>query len=100
MQENLPLLAYVNFFAAMRGVVKELDEDGSVAVKFRDVFWEKFNERNAVVSWASASLSNKKAAEYKKQVDQMLDMYLLAIYGALADNVDFAEKKFKESIEC
>jgi hypothetical protein len=100
MQEDLPLLAYVNFFAAMRGVVKELDDGGSVAAKFRDVLWEKFSERNAVASWASASLSNEKATEYKKQVDQMLDMYLLAIYGALADNVVFAEKKFKESIEC
>lgn len=99
MQEELPLLAYINFFAAMRGVVKELDEGGSIAVKLRDVFWEKFNERNAVAPWANANLSNEKADGYHKQIDEMFDMHVLTIYGALCEDVEFSEKTFKDKIE-
>lgn len=99
MLEELPLLAYINFFAALRGVVKELDDGGSIAVKLRDVFWEKFNERNAVAPWANANLSNEKADAHRKQIDKMLDMYVLTIYGALCDNIEFSEKVFKSKGE-
>lgn len=99
MLEELPLLAYIKFFAAMRGVAKELDEGGSIAANLRDVFWEKFNERNAAAPRANANLSNEKADAHRKQIDKMLDMCVLTIYGALYENIEFSEKVFKSKIE-